>query len=209
MHIYVKPDAFKSNPQNNKLSNQRFWKVEGILSQGFVSKLKLYYDGNKSQTTNGYMDTLLTIVNGDSIRLFYRANANDDWKIITPFKKVSSGLRNGSIEIDTLKLGEYTFGNSTDTTSVFAIGIYKNLKNKIAAILFPNPTKQKCTLLFDKQPETLYKLMIYNTEGKIVQSQKTNQKSTQINISELRKGIYTFNILEKNKILFSRKLVID
>ena len=210
VHNYVKPDGFKNNPQNHKLSNQHFWKVEGILSPGFVSKVRFNYDGNKIVgPTYSYMDTLLTVINGDSIRLFYRANALDDWKMITPFYKFVSGLRNGFVEVDTLKLGEYTFGNSTDTTTVFAIGIKQNFKNKIAATLYPNPTKQKCVLEFDKQPETIYNITIYNAEGKLMLKEKTNQKITSINISDLNKGIYVFNVLEKNKILFTQKLVIE
>ncbi len=208
---YVSPDPFKNNPQNHKLSNQHYWRIEGILSPGFVSKIRFNYDGNKSiSTTYGYMDTLLTLVNGDSIRLFYRANAADDWKIIYPFTKVINSNKEGFIEIDSLKLGEYAFGNSTDTSTIApAVGVTELVGTQLKARIFPNPAKQKCTLQFDKQPETTYHINIYNADGKLVYSQKTNQKITSITISELGKGVYNFTIQEKSKLLFVQKLIIN
>ena len=209
VHNYVKPDAFKNNPLNNKLSNQHFWKVEGVLSPGFVSKIKLNFDGNKTVgTTYGYLDTLLCQVNSDSICLFYRANAAGDWKIVKPFSKTINSIRDGFIEVDTLKLGEYTFANSVDTAAV-AIGIHEYGGNKISANLFPNPTKQKCTLQFDKQPDTSYKINIFNNEGKLVYKDKTKEKLTALDISELATGIYIVNVLKKNEVVFSQKLIVD
>jgi hypothetical protein len=32
---------------------------------------------------NSYLDTCLTVVNGDSIILLYRKNAGDDWKEVS------------------------------------------------------------------------------------------------------------------------------
>lgn len=209
VHNYLKPDPFKNNPLNNKLSNQHFWKVEGILSPGFASKIKFNFDGNKTVGTNyGYLDTLLCLVNSDSICLFYRANAADDWKIVKPFNKIINTPREGFIEIDSLKLGEYAFGNSIDTASV-AIGIHENSINKISANLFPNPAKQKCTLEFDKQPENTYKICIYNNEGKLVYKEKTKEKLTILDISNLPSGIYNVNVLRRNDTVFSQKLIVD
>jgi len=209
VHNYVKPDAFKNNPLNNKLSNQHFWKVEGILSPGFVSKIRFNFDGNKTVgTTYGFLDTLLCIVNCDSVCLFYRSNSADDWKIVKPFNKVINTTKEGFIEIDTLKLGEYAFGNSVDTAAI-AIGIHEYAGNKISASLFPNPAKQKCTLQFDNQPETTYKICIYNNEGKLVVKDKTKDKITILDISELSSGIYNVNVFKKNEIVFSQKLIIN
>ncbi|MDX2174072.1 MAG: M1 family aminopeptidase [Bacteroidota bacterium] len=207
VHNYVKPDPFKNNPLNNKLSNQHFWNVEGILTPGFISKIRFNFDGNKTVgTTYGYLDTLLCQVNSDSICLFYRANAADDWKIVKPFNKIINTPREGFIEIDTLKLGEYAFGNSVDTA---VVGLHENTINKVSANLYPNPTKQKCTIEFDKQPETAYKICIYNNEGKLVFKEKTKEKNVYIDISELANGIYLLNVLKKNEIVFTQKLIVD
>jgi aminopeptidase N len=207
VHNYVKPDGFKNNPANHKLSDQHFWKIEGILSPGFRAKVGFYYDGNKTiGGTYSYMDTLLTIVNGDSIRLFYRANAADDWKVVKYMNKTISGTRNGYIELDTLKLGEYTFGNSTDTSTV---GLSKNIKNSVDVKVFPNPAKQKCTIEFNNDLKGEHVLSILNIEGKKVLTMPIENKRTTIDLSQFSKGSYLIRIETEGNELFSKKLLID
>lgn len=207
IHNYVKPDPFKNNPNNHKLSNQHYWKVEGILSPGFHSKARFNYDGNKvTSGTYAYMDTSLTVVNGDSIRMFYRANVADDWKVVKHMTKFVASVRTGYIEIDTLKLGEYTFGNSTDTSSV---GINEFSKNTINVKLYPNPAKHKCTIEFKEELNQQHTLYIYDLEGKMMMAKDITNKTTTIDIAQLAKGTYFVKIERDNKMVYSRKLLVD
>lgn len=207
VHNYVKPDGFKNNPANHKLSNQHFWKIEGILSPGFRAKVGFYYDGNKTiGGTYSYMDTLLTIVNGDSIRMFYRANAADDWKAVKYMNKIISGTRTGYIELDTLKLGEYTFGNSTDTSTV---GLVKNINNKVDVKVYPNPAKQKCTIEFKGDLKTKHTYTFFDVEGKIIMSGDITAKTTVVDISEFAKATYFIKIENDNSMVYSQKLLIE
>jgi hypothetical protein len=207
VHNYVKPDGFKNNPANHKLSNQHFWKIEGILSPGFRAKVGFYYDGNKTiGGTYSYMDTLLTIVNGDSIRVFYRANAADDWKAVKYMSKIISGTRKGYIELDTLKLGEYTFGNSTDTSTV---GLMKNISNKVDVKVYPNPAKQKFTIEFKGDLKTRHTYTIFDVEGKIIMNGDISAKTTVVDISEFTKGTYFIKIENDNSMVYSQKLLIE
>jgi hypothetical protein len=64
-------------------------------------------------------------------------------------------------------------------------------------------------LQFDNQPETTYKICIYNNEGKLVVKDKTKDKITILDISELSSGIYNVNVFKKNEIVFSQKLIIN
>ncbi len=121
IHHYVKPDNFKGNSQNFVLSDQHYWSFEGILSPGFHSKARFNYDGYKTVGgTYAYLDTLLTKITGDSIRIFYRKDATDDWKAVANTIRFTSNAKAGWIEIDTLKMGEYTFG-SNDTAIVSSV----------------------------------------------------------------------------------------
>ena len=181
--------------------------MEGILSPGFHSKARINYDGNKvASGTYAYMDTSLTVVNGDSIRLFYRANAADDWKVIKYMTKFTASLRTGYIEIDTLKLGEYTFGNSTDTSSV-AINEYS--KNAVNVNVYPNPAKHKCTVEFKEELKQIHVLYIYDIEGRIMMNKEINTKTTLLDINELAKGAYFVKIERDNRTVYSQKLLID
>jgi len=208
IHNHVKPDPFKNNPQNHKLSDQHFWKVEGLLSPGFHSKARFSYDGNKIPGgTYSVLDTLLTIVNGDSVRLFFRANAADDWKLCMNIFKFESGAKTGFIEIDTLKLGEYTFGNSTDTTNI--IFVKENFNNKVSVKIFPNPAKQSFKIAFDKTPEKTYTLNVLDMEGRLIFETRVNEKINSININDYAKGTYIIKLETGNRVVYCDKLIVE
>jgi hypothetical protein len=200
VHNFVRPDAFKSNPFNHKLSDQRYWKVEGIMSPGFLAKGKFFYNG--SNTTP--LDTLLTIVNGDSVNLFYRVNAADDWKVITAATKVTGGSKTGFIEIDTLKLGEYTFGNTGTAVSV------KELKQeKLRATLFPNPARGSVRLEFSEAPATPAAFVLMSLDGKVLLERNMSEKSQVIELSPYAKGTYIVKLQSDNGIIYSDKLIVE
>ncbi len=208
VHNYVKPDPFKNNPLNHKLSDQHFWKVEGILSPGFVSKATFNFDGFKTLGgTNSYLDTLLCIVNADSVRLFYRKNAADDWKLLKNTYIFQSSTKQGFIRIDTLKLGEYTFGNSTDTANI--ISVKENYKERILVKLYPNPAKLSVKIEQAKTPDKPQLLSILDIEGKEVYNKMIVDKLHTIDISEFARGTYIVRIESGNRLLYSDKLVVE
>jgi hypothetical protein len=209
IHNYVKPDPFKNNPGNHKLSDQHFWKVEGILSPGFVSKARFNYDGTKTTTgTYSYMDTLLAIVNVDSINLFYRKDAYDDWKLCKNATKTNTGAKTGFIQIDTLKLGEYTFANIGDTSAI-AVKVITPETNSLEVKIYPNPAKQKCTIEFKENPAKEYVLSITDTEGKIVLKRILILKNTPLDISYFSKGSYFIKLEDEGKLVYSQKLIVE
>jgi hypothetical protein len=207
IHNYVKPDPIKNNPIGHKLSDQHYWKVEGILSPGFVSKIRFNYDGTKSIGGNySYMDTLLTIVNSDSVNLFYRKNASDDWRLLNNVTKFSSGVKTGYIQIDTLELGEYTFGNHGDSSLV---GLRKNTPDQMEVKIYPNPAKHKCTVEFKENLKKECRIYILNAEGKILVTKTLNAKVTDLDISFLPKGAYLVKIESDRAAAYSQMLIVE
>lgn len=207
VHNFVKPDPFKSNPQNHLLSDQHFWKVEGILSAGFHSRARFTYDGTKTLGGYAYLDTLLTKVNGDSIRLFYRENAAADWKLVMNIFKFQTGLSTGFIEIDTLKTGEYTFGNSSDTANI--INVRENYINKSNVKIYPNPARQSFKIDLGKLTVKNCKLTVMDVTGMVLTERIVNDKLITQDISNYPKGTYIIKIEEKNKLLYCEKLIIE
>lgn len=206
IHNYVKPDPFKNNPIHHKISDQHFWRVEGILSPGFVSKARFNYDGNKgSSGAYVYMDTLLTVINADSVNLFYRKDASDDWRLLTNVTKFPSGAKSGYIQVDTLRLGEYAFGNYGDSSMV---GINQNSKKKVEVKVYPNPAKYKCTIEFKDAVRKDYTAKVFDTEGKIVISKPVTTKTLQLDLSHLAKGAYLIEITG-TEMRYSQKLLIE
>jgi aminopeptidase N len=207
IHNYVKPDDLKSNPFQHKLSDQHYWKIEGILSNGFEAKVRFNYDGTKVNGGNfSYLDTLLTSVNADSIHVFYRKNAKAHWQLVQPSLRFSSGAKTGFIEIDTLKLGEYTFGNMGDTTSV---GWKENTIQKIELNVYPNPSKQNCSIEFKENLNMDCDLMLYTIEGKLVNKKTLNARVSQLELTDLSKGTYILKLEQKGNPLHSQKLIIE
>ena len=102
---WVAPDAPKLAQKGLILSKNRYWKIDGILNDSTIIQGKFYY--SRITGTNGYYDNDIIKLSSDSLVLLYRKNAADDWKI----KIIKAGsLTSGYIIIDSLKLGEYTFG---------------------------------------------------------------------------------------------------
>ncbi len=209
-HNFVKPDNFKSNPQGALISDQHYWKISGILSNGFLSGARFNYDGNKSPNLNfGYLDTLLARVNGDSIRVYYRKDAGDDWQAVKNFTHNPLTLKSGFIEIDSLKLGEYTFANFGDTSSV--IGIKENnLKKPSASIkLFPNPTQNMLYGDLSEIAENYNQISLVSAQGKILRRLDiTKDKKIEVNMESYSPGIYFIEVKKGNKTIASEKFIL-
>ncbi|MES2514021.1 MAG: M1 family aminopeptidase [Bacteroidota bacterium] len=205
-HNFAAPDPFQNNPYNFRLNSQHYWKVDGILSSGFVGKLRFNYDGTKTMSGNSYLDTCLTIVNGDSIILLYRKNAGDDWKEVNSYTKIKIGSKTGLLTADTLKFGEYVFanGHSNILTSV------KNQKQLMALNVFPNPASGVITVTIDNYKiKNSFHFIIYDMQGKPVkQIDKINQ-STEIDISNMSRGSYVINMIENSQTLSSKIFIVD
>lgn len=207
IHNYVRPDDFKYNPFQHKLSDQHYWKLEGVLSNGFESKVRFNYDGTKTNSGSfSYLDTMLTAFNGDSIQLFYRKSAADEWVMIQPSLRFVSGAKSGFIEIDTLKLGEYTFGNIGDTSSV---GWKEVSIPKIELKVYPNPAKQKCKVELKENLNQEFVLNVYAVDGKLVKGFKLVQQISDIELKEIPPGTYFLHLESKGNVLHTQKLILE
>lgn len=206
VHHYVRPDNFKT-ANGNRISDQHYWSVEGILSPGFKAKGEFNYNGYK--TTSGayaYLDTSLVATNADSLALFYRKGAGDEWTRETAVTKTIINLKSGYFIVDSLKIGEYAFANMSDITTSLADIKIKHQQVKI----YPNPAKGRVTIEFSEAPSSLIKINIIGTDGKKIGSEEMSGQKKEINIQHLPKGTYTLNIsAEKSQDYGSHKLVVD
>lgn len=207
-HNFAAPDAIKNNINNFRLNTQHYWKVDGILSSGFVSKLRLNYNGNKVTSGNNYLDTCLTKINGDSIILLYRKNAADDWKEVSHYVKFKISSKNGFFTADTLKLGEYVFANGKSNVLLGA----NELKNTHHAELnvFPNPSSSILNINITHHKITNNNsIEIYDMQGKSVKRISSINSENSISVSELAKGQYIINLMDKNKTITSKTFVVE
>jgi aminopeptidase N len=204
-HNFAEPDPVKNNIHNYRLNTQHYWKIDGIMTTGFAAKLRLFYDGTKNPNGNSYLDTCLTAVNGDSIMLLYRKNAADDWQQVPFYTKQILGPRTGFITTDTFKLGEYVFANGANVT-----GLKEKASEKVSLGLFPNPASDELSLTV-----TNYKLNAYcavditDMQGKLVKRIDKIMESLKVPVSDLAKGTYLASLKDKNKVVITKKFVVE
>jgi hypothetical protein len=207
-HNFVKPDAFKSNPTNALLSDQHYWRVDGVFSSGFNAKARFTFDGTKAYlSNNGYLDTLLTRVNADSIRLYYRKDAGDDWRMIKPYVYNTLTLKSGYIEIDTLRIGEYTFANFGDTA---AVGLREYSKGNNHLLLYPNPARKKVDLKMTGITDFYNSIDITDASGKLMHEEFIVPSAHKtILLEQFAPGVYLVNVRNGGKLIVARKLIVQ
>jgi hypothetical protein len=207
-HNFAKPDPIKNNVNNFRLNTQHYWKVDGIITPGFVSKLRFNYDGNKNTSGTSYLDTCLTNINGDSLILLYRKNAADDWREVKHYAKLKITAKTGLITADTLKNGEYVFANGKSSV---ILGMDENQELQGASMqVFPNPASTTLTVMISN-----YKLSgaavieIYDISGRLVLTKSNPNYSTVISVSELPAGIYKVCLANSGQFIQTASIVVQ
>lgn len=201
-HHWVKPDAIQNNPNNYRISQSRYWSVNGILPSVFDASAKIYFDGRYN---SGYLDVDLVPVNGDSLVLLYRKDATEDWILYPYYTKttIAPTIAYGWMTIDSLLLGDYAFANGdipTQTTKTnFAIDDIK---------VYPNPSDSFIVVeLFQNIENGIVQL--YDINGKLVKEQLVVKTKTRINTEDLEPQTYVLHVLEKGKSIYSQKIILQ
>ena len=206
-HNFASADSIKNNSNHFKINTQHYWKVDGILSSGFLAKIKFNYDGTKNTSGNSYLDTCLTSFNGDSLILLYRKNAADDWREVTNYSKFKISSKLGFVTADTLKLGEYVFPNGQSSVLTYSNKIQKH---DIKLNIFPNPSSTILNITIENfNPTNSSSIHIYDMQGKIVKRINSVYSENTISISDLANGQYIVNLMDKSKKIASKMVVVE
>jgi aminopeptidase N len=99
-HNWVAPDSINLLPPGLRISDSRYWTVEGLFPSDFKARGKFNY-----KDATGLDNTLNTNSN-DSLVMLYRSGAGHPWQG-TAFKREGSGS-SGTITVETLQPGEYS-----------------------------------------------------------------------------------------------------
>ncbi len=212
-HNFAAPDNFKTCCPPYRLSPNRYWKVDGILPANFKAKATVNYDGRTTTFSGNYwLDNDLINTLEDSLVLMYRKNAADDWNIFPYYTKNIVGNNNdkrGTITIDSLRLGEYTFAMKDYTMNIQNKPSVQINKIKV----FPNPAKDMVTVdlaasMLKLSNNTV--LTITDTSGKIVYKEKLNPQQSAVNIktSAYSSGVYFISVKANDAITVESKFII-
>jgi hypothetical protein len=130
----------------------------------------------------------------------------NEWQLFNtglPFVNVSEL----EIQYNVGKLRAATFGRGVWESDLNSFPSSVNSVNPNFIKIFPNPTEKYITVTTPYKLENC-KIELFNITGQIVIFEKLFSESTEIDVSNLNKGVYIYNILNGNKLKKSDKLLI-
>jgi aminopeptidase N len=197
-HNWVAADSLAVPQPGLRISDSRYWTVEGIFPADFKAKGKFTY----SRATT--LDLTLITSSKDSLVMLYRTGAGQPWRG-TSFSRIGPWTA-GIITVDTLQRGDYTLAvwDRLFLDQSEKSGVKTGFMN-----IYPNPASHAVNIDFDAPDKTL--LCVFDTLGKQVSKKKfeagpnhftwaksgTTASVLYFNLTDL-----TGNILESRKVVF-------
>ena len=212
-HNWIGPDDFKIFQPGIRLSNTRHWKVEGIFPPGFISTASFNYSSQLSATNPlGFLDNNWFTGSEDSIVFFYRSGPESDWEMPS-YTLVTGNLidKKGTVLLDTLKPGEYTFGRMDYT--IVGLDEFEGLgENSLQEggqgepfTVWPNPVDRQLEISVrntetnpnpTRNTHETFKLELYNARGSLMDNRMVSfiNEMTKYTLPELPEGVYLIRL---------------
>lgn len=218
-HIYASPDPFSQPVPGFHLSQERFWKVDGIFPPGFDATAIINYNG--TTINGGFLDNKLITNGEDSLRVVYRSSAGANWQIlidVTQNFQNSHTDKKGLFTINHLKKGEYAFGIFdhdkvesviTIPDSCLLVGIPLLPDHRGAFDVLPNPAHDFFTIV-NQSLETGWQLDIFDPLGRNVYSGRPDTVHFTVRVNDWVPGMYVVMMTnEKKNEISIRKLIVN
>jgi hypothetical protein len=175
------------------ISPNRYYKIDGVFSNGFKGVATINYDGRStSATQNQYLDNLLFTAgyNEDSLVLLYRKSTAEQWSLYPYYTKVMGNVNDkfGTIKIDSIQKGEFALAIKSGATGLKKKISFTNIK------LIPNPAKDVVNIDLSNFPKSnnIIECTLYNNEGKWMKNYKIPAATTnfEIELNGFSTGMY-------------------
>ena len=143
---------------------------------------------------------------GTDIGVYHKDSTMNEWQLFNtglPFVSV----RELEIQYSAGKLRAATFGRGVWESDLNSFPSFVGSVNPDFIKIFPNPTEKYFTVTTPYKIENR-KIELFNVTGQNVLSEKLFSEKTKIDISNLSKGVYIYNVLNGNKLNKSDKLII-
>lgn len=194
-HHWVAPDSMEWNHSGFRFSKSHYWTIGGLSASGNDFSGRFQY----SRTT---FDSDILLQNTDSLVLFYRKDASENWQYYPHLK--SGTFQAGFLIADHLKFGDYAIG-AWDKQYV-SVSTESTENQRI--IISPNPGSSLFKIQLVKNDTGI--IQIFDSSGKLVQTINTiaNEKDYIWNSENVKKGVYYVIFkLNKSGMTFSEKLI--
>ncbi|MGI9192764.1 MAG: M1 family aminopeptidase [Chitinophagaceae bacterium] len=217
-HHWVAPDRFKSTTAfpDYHLCNTHYWQVDGIKLDSVQGLLHFVYDAG---VNNSYLDSAWINNSEDSIRLFYRRDARDEWQFAND--SIRTGVtsdRFGNMYAKTIQAGEYCLGikksGYLDTLQTDApnggcglmnVGLNEQVPLKLS--LYPNPTRDAICVR-DLPEDGKGVLRCYNASGQLIDTKNVwvENHGFCTSLNKMLAGMYWLE-LSMNKKIWREKVM--
>ena len=208
-HHWVAADNFSPANIYYSISPDRFWRVNllGDVSN-FYSKATLAFNG--STTGAGDLDNgLVALLPGatyhdDSLKLFYRKDASQNWQLATNCTYMYGGLtdKSGNVTVDSLKAGDYAWG-----IRILGVNVSEN-KRKQKFEIYPNPASTQVTVELKSNVSGKRSVILTDVQGNKIRTVDLSNPITTIELNGVSRGTYLANLVQDGQIIESRKLIL-
>ena len=195
-HNWAPPDSLQTPVEGLRLSDYRYWRIDGILPGTFQATGKFYY------ARNGYLDNTLILTDQDSIVILYRKDCSEDWQSIY-FERLGN-WNIGNLIVPDLQLGEYTL--AVWDTQVNVPEKQDNERGKLN--IYPNPSGTSFSILHDYPGKA--RISIYTSGGREVRSFHVDKNTNKLvwDPEDLPSGTYAICLFSADEDLIDRQMAI-
>lgn len=209
-HHWVAADPFKRSNPGVRLSDYHYWSVDGNWDSTFHSKCSFIYNGSNSLTA-GHIDNTFITGTEDSLKLFFRSSAADDWYVVgaTTHNMGNPNDKVGSFTVDSLKKGEYVLGYLDYTVGLNSETTNKSLAKVISVA--PNPAKHTCRINFSLPERSNAIIQLCNVKGEVVDQVVvySHQEFIDWDCSGKPAGTYLCSMISKHASTEAIKIVVN
>lgn len=196
-HNWVAPDSMLTPIEGLRLSDYRYWSIEGIFPEGFEATGRFTYNRNNA------LDNTLITSPADSLVILYRRGAGHEWESV-PFTRqgpwqlgvmIVLGIRAGDY---TLAIWDEDFVN-THNIAIPGMGILR---------IRPNPASTEVLIHTEDLPAG--NLVVTDSTGRIRDRNRELPEGSawRLNTSSYAPGTYIVTFNGRNGITRTAKLVI-
>jgi aminopeptidase N len=198
-HNWAPPDSLDIPEEVARISDYRYWDIDGIFPEGFIATGKFQY--NKS----GNLDNNLILSSTDSVVILYRSAPSEPWQLID-FTQLGPWSI-GYIFVDSLQKGQYVLG-----VIDVSVGVddqdQRDINAEKTLFLYPNPAGSQVNVIYDVDEEAVLK--IHDMQGKLIDSSSLDPGPGQYrwDSSDVLPGTYLISLQGKNKRIIDREKVL-
>ncbi|MDZ7742513.1 MAG: M1 family aminopeptidase [Bacteroidota bacterium] len=198
-HNWVPPDSM-TNPVNGlKLSDYRYWKIEGVFPPNFNATGKFFY------SKASYLDNTLLESNQDSVIIMYRPDPSCDWQFID-FERFDIWMT-GNLYVHNLQPGEYTLA-AWDTQYVGKSETQADQKQNI--LVYPNPSRD--TFQIEWYDNNIMYCELFDAKGHLIETfpRLKNKNHVRWDAGQYSSGIYYVVLKDDHNIIIAyQKLILE